>query len=200
MGSIKGAIRWNDRQAFYVQTNNPTEMIIRRIDDQWLQSCGPTAAVMCCAVLDLDVAVTTSGGYQAQPEEILMDALNDPRSWPELRQIRKLDPQEYAGNEVPQYYPWGVSRVFGATARFVWEHSWRRLAELLKDGHAVQLCLEDPGHYIAAVAYDSLEDEVIYHDPWPARFEDNEGFARRMDEDEYRTNVKPYMIVYGGDH
>jgi len=38
---IAGAKFWNDRNRYYIQSNNPTEEILRkRSDGAWLVSCG----------------------------------------------------------------------------------------------------------------------------------------------------------------
>jgi hypothetical protein len=81
---------------------------------------------------------------------------------------------------------------------FQFGHDFKGVSEKLSAGKAVQLCLVKPGHYIAAVAYDEARREIIYNDPWPERFPDKNGFNRRLTEGEYRANVKPYLIVYGG--
>jgi cell division protein YceG involved in septum cleavage len=107
-------------------------------------------------------------------------------------------PEKWYGNEVPQFYPIAVHAVFGVHGAFQFGHDFGSVAENLRAGKAVQLCLIRPGHYIAAVAYDEERQEIISNDPWPERFPDKNGFNRRLTEGEYRSNVKPYLIVYGG--
>jgi len=198
---IVGAKYWNDRDRYFIQTNNPTEEILRKAGvKSWLVSCGPTAAVNCLAAMGFNVTIRCPGGYEPQPEQALMDYFNDPRNYPNLRLARQdTDPAEWNGNEVPQFYPVAVPDVFGVPTRFVWISDFSKIAELLRSGRAVQLCLKDPGHYIAAVAWDENRQEVIFNDPWPGRFSDGNGFNRRMDEAEYCRNVKPFAVVYGGN-
>jgi hypothetical protein len=198
---ITGAQFWNDRSRYYVQHNNPTEEILRkRSDGNWLVSCGPTAAVGCIAAMGHQVDITCPGVYKPQAEEVLMDFFNDPRNYEELEKARpETHPADWHGNEIPQFYPVAVSAVFGVAATFIWVSAMDKVALFLRQGKAVQLCLKQPGHYIAALAWDEEKREIIFNDPWPARFPEGNGFNRRMDEAEYRRNVKPFAVVYGGN-
>ena len=194
---IKGVQFWNDRACYFVQSNNPTEEILRkRSDGIWLVSCGPSAAVTCIAAMGFDVEVKTPGGYKPQSEEVLMDFFNDPRNYSQLKAARpETPPDMWHGNEVPQFYPVAVTVVFGVKARFEWGAVFETVASELQNGKAVQLCLKKPGHYIAAVAYDDERNEVIFNDPWPRRFKDGNGFNRRLSKADF-SNVKPFRIVY----
>jgi hypothetical protein len=196
---IRGVRFWNDRDCYYVQTNNPTEEILRkRSDGPWLVSCGPSAAVCCVAAMGHDVDVRCPGVYRPQGEEVLMDFFNDPRNYEALKKARPDTPPDvWHGNEVPQFYPVAVPAVFGVKAAFRWGHDFGHAASCLEGGKAVQLCLVKPGHYIAAVAWDDETREIIFNDPWPARFADGNGFNRRMGYAEFNSNTKPFLIVYG---
>ena len=194
---IKGVKFWSDRDCYFVQTNNPTEEILRkRSDGIWLVSCGPSAAVTCIAAMGFDVEVKTQGGYKPQSEEVLMDFFNDPRNYSQLKAARpETPPDMWHGNEIPQFYPVAVQSVFGIKARFEWTAPFEKVIAELQVGKAVQLCLKNPGHYIAAVAYDDERDEIIFNDPWPGRFKDGNGFNRRLKRVDF-SNVKPFRIVY----
>lgn len=194
---IKGVKFWNARECYFVQTNNPTEEILRkRSDGVWLVSCGPSAAVTCIAAMGFDVSIKTPGGYAPQSEEVLMDFFNDPRNYPTLQKARpETPPDMWHGNEIPQFYPVAVKSVFGVKARFEWAAPFETVISELQAGKAVQLCLKKPGHYIAAVAYDDERDEIIFNDPLPGRFKDGNGFNRRLKRIDF-SNVKPFRIVY----
>jgi hypothetical protein len=196
---IKGAKFWDDPQRYYTQENNPTESFLKATLDErreWLESCGPTAAVNCLSVIGANINVICPGEYRPQPEEVLMDFFNDPRNRRDLKSIREVS-NKIPGNRVPQYYPLAVRKVFGAYANFAWEATLSKVSKYLLDGHAVQLCLKDPGHYIAAVAFDTTAQEIIYNDSWPNRFYNGRGWNIRMGLREFVTNVQPYCIVYG---
>lgn len=197
---ISGASRWNDRDTFFQQTNNPSEELLRKTGAVgWLETCGPTAAVMCMAVLGYDLTVTCPGVYRPQPEEVLSDFLNDPRNYPDLALERKdISPDRMPNNRVPQYYPLAVERVFGASALFTWVQDPVDLAKYLTQERSIQVCLETPGHYLAAVAYDDATDEIIFNDPWPERYKDRNGFNRRMGRMSMWGNLKKFAIVYRG--
>jgi hypothetical protein len=196
---IKGTQFWHDKEFYYTQTNNPTEEILRkRSDGGWLVSCGPSAAVCCMASMGFDVDVRCPGSYLPQPEEVLMDFFNDPRNYDALKRARPDTPPDvWHGNEVPQFYPVATPAVFGIKSIFLWGNDFDKVVSYLAKGNAVQLCLVKPGHYIAAVAYDDEKQEIIFNDPWPARFPDKNGFNRRMGRAEFKANVKPFFIVFG---
>ncbi len=195
---IHGAKFWDDRELYYVQTNNPSEQLLKKREEEgWLESCGPTAAINCLAALGYILNVYCPGSYKPQPEEILMDFFNDPRNYDELEKIRHdVDPVSFPGNRIPQYYPYAVQQVFNAIGTFVWLSGFERIVQYLTHGYAAQLCLVDPGHYIAAVAYDDTTNEIIYNDSWPDRFPDRNGYHRHMGPEEFRNNVKKFAIVY----
>jgi hypothetical protein len=198
---IVGAKYYHDSDRFYSQENNPTEAYNRAtVDDRHviLESCGPTSAVNCIAALGLSVEITCPGDYKPQPEEVLLDCMNDPRNEAALKKIRDLGDLNIPENRVPQYYPYAVKLVFGVSARFEWGFKWSTITGYLKRGLPVQLTLKKPGHYIAVVAYDTLTNELIFNDSWGSRFSDGKGgFNRRLSKHEFETNVQPYMIVYG---
>lgn len=195
---IYGAQYWNDKNKYYIQNNNPTEELLDKVEgESWLQSCGPTAAINCLSSLGYDLKIKCPGIYEPQPEEVLMDFFNDFVNFEELKKIRHdVDPDELPGNRIPQWYPYAVSQVFGASAVFVWMNDMGRIIISLKKKRAVQLCLKKPGHYIAAVAYDDIKNEIIYNDPWPDRFKDGNGFNKRMNKNEFDENVKDFCIIY----
>lgn len=195
---ILGAKLWADRDTYFTQTNNPTECMLKKMGAKWLETCGPTAAANCLAALGYNLTVTTPGGWVPQPEEVLEDFLNDPRNYPDFRTVRPgLDPASIPGNRVPQYYPLAVARVFGAQGRYIEDHSFDALADHLSKGMAAQICLINPGHYLAAVAYDDETHEIIYRDPWPARLPDGNGFNRRLTAEDC-GNVKNFYVLYTG--
>lgn len=197
---IRGARYWEDKDRYFVQTNNPTEELLRkRVEQSRLESCGPTAAVNCLAVLGCELDVLCPGPWRPQPEEILMDWFQDPRNYERLAAIRQdVNPLATPGNRVPQYYPFAVADVFGAHADFAWAERFALIGEYLCKGYSLQLCLKNPGHFIAAVAYDDETGEIIYRDPWPERLSDRDGFNRRLDLDEFNSNVRRYVVIYTG--
>jgi hypothetical protein len=208
----------NDRDYYYVQTNNPTEEILRKLDAelsaklkaggmtdeqikpyliQRLQSCGPTASVNCQAALG---KIVDDG--KSQPEERLFDAFNDPRNYPLFARTpledgkTLIDPANVLGNRVAAWYPAAVKLVFGNPCEFVnGLMPWLDLLDKLEEGKTVQICLINPGHYISLVCFDSLNG-VLLNDPWPGRWPDGNGFNRPLGRAEYEANVKPFALIY----
>jgi len=197
-----GAPFWNDPSAYYRQDDNPTEHLLKvrsPTGKGWLETCGPTAAINCLASLGAMVACITPGGYLPQPEQMLCDFLNDPHQFDDLRrQWDGLDPEKVAGNEVAHWYPWAVTKLFGQVAsRFVGKLSTDQAIELLSQGHALQVCLINPGHFVAVVAYSPEEEAFIINDPWAGRWPDRSGWKKRLTLKEYQNNTKPVTVAYG---
>lgn len=202
MSRIIGLPYWDDRDKYYIQTNNSLEQALRRYKAAHsVVTCGPTAAVNCLAAMGVDLSTYTPGGWGPQPEDVLTLWFHDPRNWSLLEQIRpETAPNntDYSPNEVPQYYPAAVRSVFDVPAQFKWGADFKTIAKHIEQGKAVQICLIAPGHYVAVVAIDAENRELIYHDSYPQRFGGGDGFAQRMGVEELETNVKPFLIVYGG--
>jgi len=196
---IKGTEKWSDSDTYYSQSNNPTEAFLKATMGtlkSWLESCGPTAAVNCLAAMGRNLRIECPGAYKPQPEEVLFDYFNDPRNLATLKEIRDL-PESIPENRVPQFYPKAVREVFGRKCEFRWGPTFGNIILHVEDGNAVQLCLKKPGHYIAVIAYDDKEKELIFNDPWGGRFKDGKGgWHRRLTQGEFLTNVQPYYILY----
>jgi hypothetical protein len=204
MDVIIGLPRWDDPATYYSQANNAVESMLKKMQTKtWLATCGPTAAVMLADAAGHDVRIQTSAGWDPQPEDLLALYFNDPRNYQRLRDSRPtLDPAEYMGNEVAQYYPVAMRDVFGIKAIFTWGVSRVSILTALRRGAGVMLCLEDPGHYIAVVAYNTVTHEVIYNDPWPGNYwpaglRGQPGWTRVVKFDVMATNLKPYRIEIG---
>jgi hypothetical protein len=199
----KGVQQWQSKNHYYSQENNPTEAYNKtRVNDRggWLESCGPTSAVNCLAAMGKNVEITCPGVFKPQPEEVLMDYFNDPRNSSTLKAVRDLGVagDSIPENRVPQYYPVAVRAVFGVSAKFEWGATWDHIITELDRGRAVQICLTDPGHYIAVVAY-TLDDGgfLVYNDSWGSQYSDGKGGHNRfMNKIELQANVEPYRIIY----
>lgn len=196
---IKGLPFWNDRDKYFIQTNNPTEQynLSKRGKTGYTESCGPTSAINILAAGGYNIEIQTPGGWKPQPEQILWDYLNDPRNFEKFQAARTdIKPGTYPGNQIPQYYPIAIKEVFGQNCVFTWTLSFEGFALSIVNGHGIQLCLKKPGHFIPILAYDNETREFIYNDPYPDRFTDKNGFNRRLTKDEFKTNVQPYALIY----
>jgi len=195
---IKGTKYWNDSDKYYTQENNPLDNMLRKAKVKlWLETCGPTSAVNIASSMGLLPEVPKYGIYRMQPESVVMDYFNDSRQYGKFNFVRDLDNKKWLNNEIPQYYPIMANELFGMKAIFDFGLVWDLITSNLVEGNGIQLCLKKPGHYIAAVAYDSGTNEIIYNDSHPSRFKDGKGgHNRRMTKKEFLKNVKPYYIIY----
>lgn len=226
MSAVEGAKYWNDRvkAPLYVQTNNPAEELLRKTLAEnrtevldyltqvntpedvknkvsklltgYLESCGPTASFNCLVNVGYDISFKI-GSHVPQYEELITDYLNNPANYAEFRKLAPhFNPEVVPGNRVPQYYPNAVRAIFGAMASFHDHVSFPFIIDQLKQGRAVQICLNSPGHYLAAVAYDSTDDTIIYKDPWPNRLPDGNGYNRKLSRDFCNKGIRDFVVVY----
>lgn len=189
---IHGCKKWDDRSTFSVQTNNGVESLIRAWsgkDRSYLETCGPTAAINVLDAMAKSTQVLSPTGEKIQPEDFLTLWMNDPKN----QHGAAID---RPANEYPQLYPEAISRVFGQSVRFLGGQTFDWIASIVSGGVGCMICLVDPGHFLAVVAYDDVTHELIYRDPWPNRT-GTDGFNLRMGRAEYESNVKPYVLVFG---
>ena len=193
---ITGILNWENANIRYDQTENATEAIIRKINIQHgvsaghYESCGASAC--CCEMEGLgylkiaDYPMTIMGG-QIQMDDFLMMYLNDPRN--DFEDSDRMD------NRYLRSYPKVVKQLFNCESE-TFDTNFTRIKELIEGGHGVQVCLENPGHFIALIAYDYKKDEFIYHDSWANRVGNvYGGLYERLGWDEF-SNIIGTSIVY----
>ena len=215
----------------YTQENNVTEEIIKKDDAEdreklrktmvdlgmskkvieyilesmggYLETCGPTALSTCIHAIGKMPVFNCPGGYIQKPENVITDCLNDPYSYPYLRQIRKeTDPAKWLGNRIPQFYAYACHEVFGVTALFNWSKDLDYVYHSIRDNYAIMACMRDPGHFIPIVGYDDQTGNLIYHDPWssnyyPKRLQGTPAFHRELYPSEWEANIEGYTIRIG---
>lgn len=171
----------------YSQRNNSIEAMFMKLEG-WpvFESCGPTS--MMSALNSVGYVTWFMNGVQE--EDICTLFLNNPNNYPKLREIRdNLDPEGILGNRVPQYYSYMCDQLFKAKVEFFLGRVKDATVDNLKSFNAVQLCFDNPGHYIACVGFDSGTDEVIYNDPMG-------GFNERFHVSEFERFRNWGNIVY----
>lgn len=193
---MTGKQDYNDKAYYYIQTNNVFETIFAKIFKKHLESCGATTATMLADFMGANVRVRSVGGWSCQPEDYLMLYLNDKRNYSKFRKARNnLDPAKFAGNRVPQYYPVALKDVFDIDAVFSFGISKHKIIDELSKKNALMVCLKNPGHYIAIMAYDETTNEVIFNDPYPSRRGlKNKGFNERIHINKLLKNLKPFVV------
>lgn len=201
---IKGTKLWNDRKTFSIQTNNSVEAVLRKAlarlgkDRGYLETCGPTSAINILDAMGKPTAWYSPSMAMIQPEDALTLWMNNPANTSALQLVRKdIDPDDYLGNEIPQYYPHAIGACFNVGCRYLEGQNFEWVASVVSEGHGVMICLKSPGHYLAVVAYDDETKELIYRDPWPGRT-GTDGYNLRMKKTEFDTNTKNFCVVFGG--
>ncbi len=133
-----------------------------------------------------------------RPPDYMTLWLNTPQNYSALKTIRPdVIPENWLGNEIPQYYPHIMKEIFGVECIFTMTHTWDDLVAALKDASAVFFCLRQPGHGVLAHSYDSDTDEILYTDPDPPRVPAEVDWRRvRMNKAEHDRNVKTFLNIY----
>lgn len=107
-------------------------------------------------------------------------------------QIFKDKPDNYYLDTYVHLAQW----LYDCPAYRVKDPSFSMAADLLTDGHGIQICLINPAHWIAPVDYDNVNDLIRFHDSWGGR----PGLQHvGIHEPLYRiewSNVVPAMAVY----
>ena len=202
---IKGVNYWSDRNRFWVQTKNGIEAILKvalpagadGIHHGWLETCGPTSAVNVLDAMGKPLDNKSVGGASLRPMDFLALWMNEPINFPSLTKgiPGVTDPDQFMENELAQAYPEAILQVFATVAEYFEGKSWDWLTGAVAGGRGAMICLKNPGHFLAVVAYDDVTQELIYNDSWPGRT-GTDGWNLRMGKTEWIANVKPYVIVF----
>lgn len=195
---IKGTKYFNNKDYYYIQTNNPQETLLRLLGfEKYLLTCGPSTMLNCIAPLGVNVEISAPGLGKLQPEGVAANYFVSPENWPAFKKIRNLEfNKDLIPFYIPQYYPYVAEKLFNVKAKYFELKIFNLIASKVLEGNAIQACLKVPDHYIAVVAYDDERNELIYNDSRPERFADGNGFNRRMNITEFEKNVKNYFVEY----
>lgn len=206
-----GTLYWNDNKHFNIQTNDPVEELYRKLVNEmkqkypqlhwgYLESCGVNACANCFGAtregrVIIELMTSTPGGYVQQFSHLLIGFLNDPNNYADFEKIRKdISPYAIQGNRVPQYYPFLVQRMFGIKGIFNFGIDINIFKNILNLQYPIQVCLKNPGHYIAIVAYDEINDVFIYHDSWPRN--GKSGFCEQLPANILKNVLQDFYIYY----
>lgn len=187
---------YQDKSRYHCQDNNMVEALLKKSGSaHWLETCGSTAAINCLEAMGTLRSLITPGGYKPQEEDLLTCFFNDPFNYAALKKSRPdIEPGDYFGNEIPQYYPLAVQSVFGVQCVYAEGLTADNIKAHLDKGQAVQICLSKPGHFVALVAYDKTG--FIMWDSWAGRYSDGTGFNKPLAFDQIATNTGRYGIIY----
>jgi len=202
---IKGVTNWNDRNRFWVQTKNGVEAILKvalpkgtdGIPHGWLETCGPTSCVNVLDAMGKPIDCKSPGGGTLRPSDFLALWMNEPQNFAAMAKAVPsiTDVDQYMENEIAAFYPEAVRQVFGVTGEYTEGKGFDWLASQVQSGRGAMICLKNPGHFLAVLAYDDATQEFIYNDSWPNRTK-TDGWNLRLTKSEFQTNVKPYALVF----
>jgi hypothetical protein len=197
--------RGDNPDTYYSQSNNVTEAILKKASVKaWLESCGPTSAVMLLDAIGADIYCETPAGWQMQPEDVLFAWFNDPRNAAIQKQALGswYNAETTFGNEISELYPLALQRVFNVSCKHMRGIVTLDIIKALIDANVgIMACLMSPGHFIAIVGYDDAGN-VIYNDPWPnnswpIELHGTPGFNRVINWLKLADNLKPYCVSIG---
>jgi hypothetical protein len=99
-------------------------------------------------------------------------------------------------NRYMSVYPTLAKVLFGCEAEIIYNPTYANLKIYIHCGNAVQICLKNPGHYIAAGDINS-DGEILTMNSWGTQPGlKNGGVNEVLTEHEYNTNVHSGVIVY----
>jgi len=183
------------KDQYYNQTNNAQVELIKDYTGQKkFIACGPESLAMALDIAGWDMSVFTPG---EQPGDSLLMVYHNPLNLKIFNQERKLDYDKWPPNEIPQLMGPVTELVFGERAAFF--HSaglnFQTIKDAINEGFPLVVSGNFPagGHYVTVKGYDDDKGpQVIFNDPFPPQWPDNNGYNRHMSWEEFDTIVSPY--------
>ncbi len=184
----------------FIQDNNAAEAYSSKImKKRWLESCGNVSATIIAAVFDRfvdeDEYFNCPGGWQMPADDFAWIYMNLPANYEKFLKTRpNLNPNEYPGNRVPQYYEDLFRDVFDIEAHYGFRPLKSKLIQHIKEKNAFMMLFKKPRHYVCVVEYDVSTDEWIYIDPWKKnKMNKNNGWRERIKADS--KNIQPHYVL-----
>lgn len=192
MEERQGIKNRKDPSIRYDQEENSHESFVKKLFARYnikagnLVSCGASS----CAALAEGMGwlkpedYPQINGKSIQFDDFIMSYMNDPRNG------FTTDPLIF-DNEIIKNYVTLIKDLFNKKALYRRDLNFKNVAANLCIGQGVQLCLIDPGHFIAAIEYDHSDNTIVYLD------------SRKLPGSIYKkltpadfSNVMSYGIVY----
>lgn len=184
---------------YHSQVNNSYEQLLRALKKSgdaahWLETCGPTALAIAIHAKYKIKKTTTQNGYTIPDDELITFVLNYGKNSSKYQELRQLD-EKYPEHRVPQFFPLALKLLYNIDAIFRYGFAKNVCAEI-KQGNSVVFCFKNPGHYCAAVGYDSKTNKILYHNPWPRDPRNKHGgFMEWIEFGEYNGNCHSWYVA-----
>lgn len=165
--------------------------ILEKVMRGYLESCGICAFLV---IMEGFGAFTADmypniNGITIQSDDFVMMLINDSKN-----NIR-FSSGDVMDNRVMKNYVALAWMLFKVKAKIYKNRTYDEIKKFIDDGHGVQICFKDPGHYVACGALNFL-DEILYKDSWDREGLKTHGQNEILTEHEYNTNVHSSVIVY----
>lgn len=187
------------KDKYYIQVNNAQ---VALFEDYFHNgkaiACGPTSYVMGLDIAGWPMDVFTTG---VQPEDSVLMMVHNPVNLKKLKERRNIDYDKFPPNEVPQAYDIVSDILYGEKkpSKFVWNLNYKIIRSNIIKGWPMMMCGIFPagGHYVTVVGFDDEKKVIIYNDPYPSQYADNNGYNREMSIDKLKSkNIFKFRIDF----
>lgn len=204
-----GCINANNQNVFYTQIKNGTEtfLLYEKNNDglnHYTETCGPTSLWNGLEAMNIDIKPLCFNGL-LRPADVMFEYLNTPSNFSNFPQWAGCVPGQIPGNEVQYWHPIALKNLFNVDSVFHSGLTFDDVANILNEGHAVQLGRKI-GHFICAVDYDKASDTIFYWDSFPNYIQPDGsiiddgtgGFRRQISRQWFTDNLSTNFIELVG--
>lgn len=192
---------YNDEKTLYYQDDNLTETLFFKEDEEdFLQTCGPTAIVnLIAAAGRLKTNCYSRGRYIPKPETVIMEYFNNSENYEKFNKILpKVNFEKKFPNRYLELYPLMLKEIFDIKSKVEWK-KFDDLDAWLDMNIGLFILLKEPSHFISIVGYNKIKDLIYYRDPW----KDNpynkkfEGINRVIKRKNLISNIHNARVLVG---
>lgn len=178
---------------YYRQDNDGTPLLLGAYHAE--------AKYVACGVSSFLCAMSIKG-YELTPspylqeEDYVMMILYNPKNRKDLIKSTGIQFKDFdCVQEYKAVYPWLAKKLFNLSFKYKVTKDanslWHEIITEIKSKKPVMTAgdFKYGGHYVCFVGYDESTDELIYNDPYPKNYDDLNGYARRLNYDEFVNNI-----------
>ncbi len=166
--------------AWFIQGNNSEEIN----DGPAPTKCNDTAIACAWAAVtpkfeELLKNNPFGGHWAMQVEDYIDRYFHTESNWEKFKLVRNLPLTHVQKDDVngpfqperiTQYHQLACREVLGLGADFQGPVTFEKFVYAVRQGTALIICLENPGHYVTCVAYDPDKNLIGFKDPAPVRW------------------------------